>query len=121
MGGSSSVSPSSSSTAPSSLSQVRQRTFDVEAAYLKGKFNSDEVLHARPPPGFRTFVDGRPIVWRLLVPLYGEADAGRIWNRTLVNQLVGVQGFTQSEYDRCYFRKLLSDGSRLDLVYGYVC
>jgi hypothetical protein len=26
-------------------------------------------------------------VWRLKVPLYGEADAGRIWNRTLVRQL----------------------------------
>ena len=63
-----------------------------------------------------TYIQGIPVVWRLLVPLYGEADAGRIWNRTLVNQLVNVQRFRQSQYDPCYFWKLLSDGTRLDLV-----
>ena len=55
-------------------------------------------------------------MWRLKVPLYGEADAGRIWNRTLVKQLVGVQRFTQSEYDPCYFYKILDDGTRMDMV-----
>jgi len=104
---------------------VRQRTFDVEAAYLKGEFNADEKHYARPPPGFRTFVRGDvPVVWKLKVPLYGEADAGRIWNRTLVKQLVRVQHFKQSQYDPCYFWKTLSDGTRMDLVMyvddGYV-
>ena len=74
-------------------------------------------MYARPPPGYRSYVNGDvPVVWRLRVPLYGEADAGRIWNRTLVNQLVNVQGFTQSKYDPCYFRKFLLDSTRLDLV-----
>ena len=50
------------------------------------------------------------------MPLYGEADAGRIWNRTLVRQLVRVQKFNQSEYDPCYFWKHLSDGTRMDIV-----
>ena len=67
---------------------------------------------------------GVPLVWRLRTPLYGEADAGRIWNRTAVNQLVNVQGFTQSEYDPCYFFKVGADGDRVDLVLyvddGYV-
>lgn len=103
---------------------VRQRTFDVEAAYLKGEFNADEVHHARPPVGYRTFVRGVPVVWRLRCPLYGEADAGRIWNRTLVKQLTEVQKFEQSQYDPCYFWKHLSDGTRMDLVMyvddGYV-
>ena len=49
-------------------------------------------------------------------PLYGEADAGRIWNRTLIQQLVGVQQFEQSEYDPCYFWKHLDDGTRMDVV-----
>ena len=101
---------------PSRGPRLRQRTFDVEAAYLKGKFLDGEVLYARPPPGFRTYVQGVAVVWRLLVPLYGEADAGRIWNRTLVHQLCNVQRFRQSEYDPCYFWKLLADGTRLDLV-----
>ena len=63
-------------------------------------------------------------VWRLNVPLYGEADAGRIWNRTLVRQLVHVQKFRQSEYDPCFFWKHLDDGTRMNLVMyvddGYV-
>ena len=33
-----------------------------------------------------------------------------------MNQLVNVQRFRQSQYDPCYFWKLLSDGTRLDLV-----
>ena len=86
----------------------RARQFDVEGAYLKGKFGEGEVVYARPPPDFpggskyRLYDDrGVPLIWRLKVPLYGEADAGRIWNRTAVNQLVNVQGFTQSEFDPC--------------------
>ena len=38
--------------------------------------------------------------------------------------MVGVQNFSQSKYDPCYFWKLLSDGSRIDIVMyvddGYV-
>ena len=103
---------------------VRQRTFDVESAYLKGKFDSDQVLYARPPPGARHYVNGVPVIWRLKVPLYGEADAGRIWNRTLVKQLVHEQRFIQSQYDPCYFFKTLADNTRMDMVMyvddGYV-
>lgn len=92
---------------------VRQRTFDVEAAYLKGKFDG-EVIYARPPPGkARRYVRGVPVVWRLKVPLYGEADAGRIWNRTLLKQLRDVQNFTQSRYDPCLFYKVLADGTKM--------
>ena len=108
----------------------RRRQFDVEGAYLKGKFENDEVVYARPPPDFpggtrfRHFtVDGTPNVWRLKVPLYGEADAGRIWNRTAVHQLVHVQGFQQSEFDPCYFFKQVGD-ERVDIALyvddGYV-
>ena len=39
---------------PITTPRVRQRTFDVEAAYLKGEFEATEIHHARPPPGFRT-------------------------------------------------------------------
>jgi hypothetical protein len=108
----------------------RCRHFDVEGAYLKGKFEDGEVVYARPPPNFPggtvyRLYDERevPLVWRLKVPLYGEADAGRIWNCTAVNQLVNVQGFTQSEYDPCYFFKE-QGGERVDIALyvddGYV-
>ena len=94
------------------------------------QFADNEIVYARPPPNFpggrrfRNFDErGIPLVWRLKVPLYGEADAGRIWNRTAVHQLVRVQGFTQSEYDPCYFFKEVS-GERVDIALyvddGYV-
>ena len=100
--------------------QRRHRTFDVTGAYLKGQFNETEVVYARPPPGERkyTIIQGRavPVIWKLNVPLYGEVDAGYIWNRTATKQLVEVQGFSQSEYDPGYFWKVLADGTRMDLL-----
>ena len=69
--------------------EVRQQTFDVDAAYLKGEFESCQVVYARPPRGARHYVDGVPVIWRLRVPLYGEADAGRLWNRTFVRFMTG--------------------------------
>ena len=68
---------------------------DIKSAYLKGKFEDDEIVHVRPPPNapgqsnYRTFDErGVPIVLRLKVPLYGEVDAGAIFYRTLRKQLV---------------------------------
>mmetsp|Transcript_39476 Transcript_39476/g.84137 ORF Transcript_39476/g.84137 Transcript_39476/m.84137 type:complete len:172 (-) Transcript_39476:164-679(-) len=112
------------------LGKRRRRQFDVEGAYLKGKFESDGIVYARPPPNFpggshyRLFDErGVPMVWRLHTPLYGEADARRIRNRTAVRQLVQVQGFTQLQFDPCYFFKQVGT-ERVDMVLyvddGYV-
>ena len=46
----------------------------------------------------------------MLRPLYGQADAGRIWQRTIHAQFV-KQGFTRSEYDPCYYFKHYPDGT----------
>ena len=47
---------------------------------------------ARPPPGFRTFDErGVAILWLMQNPLYGQLDAGAIWNRTF-NEFVTRQG-----------------------------
>ena len=112
------------SATPSASTSFSHSVFDIEAAYLKGEFESGEVVYARPPPGWRHTIRGVPVVWRLKIPLYGEADAGRIWNRTLVKQLRDVQGFKQSEYDPCYFRMVLKNGRRVDILMyvddGYV-
>ena len=98
----------------------RHRTFDVIGAYLKGKFTDSEVVYARPPPGYRTYTfrNGMkvPIVWQLKVPLYGEVDAGYIWNRTATHQLCEVQKWSQSEHDPGYFWKILEDGTFMDLL-----
>ena len=57
-----------------------------------------------------------PIVWQLKVPLYGEVDAGYIWNRTATHQLCKVQKWNQSEHDPGYFWKILDDGTFMDLL-----
>ena len=89
-------------------------------AYLKGKFTDNEIVYARPPPGYRTYTfrNGMkvPIVWQLKVPLYGEVDAGYIWNRTATHQLCKVQKWNQSEHDPGYFWKILEDGTFMDLL-----
>ena len=87
------------------------------AAYLKGIFEKDsEPLFGRPPPNFRTFVNGVAMIWKLNTPLYGEADAGRIWYKTLVKFLLEERKFTQSRYDPCFLWKILEDNSRFNCV-----
>eukprot|EP00965_Chrysotila_dentata_P091976 3036041-Pleurochrysis_carterae.AAC.3 len=100
------------------LANLRVRQFDVDAAYLQGSFEAnDGEVHVRPPPDERYFDDrGVPIVWKLLKPFYGEADAGRIWHRTAKKQLIEVQGLTQSKFDPCYFFKKYDNEHRVDLV-----
>ena len=106
----------SKSPMQASNSSIRQRCGDVQAAYLQGQFDHNAPpIYARPPPGARAYVKGVPVVWRLKAPLYGEADAGRVWFNTLVSFL-HKHGWTQSEYDPCYHRKILSDDTRIDMV-----
>jgi hypothetical protein len=96
---------------------MSHKAFDVSGAYLQGTPRDDEIAYARPPPGYRSFDDrGIPIVWRMKVPLYGQEDAGLIWYRTIVTQLVKEQDFTQSEADPCYFFKVYANGARFDIV-----
>eukprot|EP00965_Chrysotila_dentata_P182633 6030761-Pleurochrysis_carterae.AAC.1 len=105
-------------------SAARSATFkllcalDVEAAYFQGKCEGDDgELHVRHPPDERFFDDREvPIVWKLLKPQYGEADARRIWHRTAEKQLVQVQGFKQSKFNPCYFYTKYPDGHRVDLI-----
>ena len=98
----------------------RKRTWDVEAAYLKGIFGEgSQPLHARPPPGYRAYLNGIALVYVLHTPLYGEADAGRIWYQTLITFLLEERGFTHSRYAPCLFWKTLANGSRMYMV-GYV-
>ena len=100
----------------------RKRQFDINAAYMLGTFEGEEAMVVRPPPNGpggtvyrKKDARGINIVWKLRVPLYGEADAGAIFHRTLKKQLVRVQKFNQSEYDPCYFYKILADGSWMDM------
>jgi hypothetical protein len=89
--------------------------FDVDGAYLQGTSPDDRVVYVRPPPGQRTTISGVAQVWRLKKPLYGQADAGRIWFQTAREQLIATQKFTASDHDPCFFYKIYSDGTRIDI------
>ena len=94
----------------------RYFSFDVTQAYLKGDATEAELMYVLPPAGYRTYDEnGTPLVWRLNTPLYGQGDAGRIWYKTMSQQLI-IQGFVQSHGDPCLFVKTYSDGTTLDLT-----
>ncbi len=48
--------------------------------------------------------DGEPLVYRVNKPVYGMAQAGRRWQRSLFPFLISL-GFTQFSTDSCLFRK----------------
>ena len=67
-------------------------SFDVTAAYLQGEQKTSEQVVARPPPGWsRTDERGVKLLWLMHSPLYGQLDAGAIWNRTF-NDFVTKDG-----------------------------
>jgi hypothetical protein len=93
----------------------RCRSFDVESAYLQGVLPEGRKVYVRPPPGRQTRLNGVPLVWRLKKPLYGQADAGRIWYQTARSQLVDAQSFTASDHDPCLLYKIYESGTRIDI------
>eukprot|EP00965_Chrysotila_dentata_P083080 2740782-Pleurochrysis_carterae.AAC.1 len=88
---------------------MRMRRWDFVAAYLQGELEPGEVVYCHPPPGYTTIgSDGRPRICRIQEPVYGMAQAGRRWQRTLFPWLE-AQGFTQSYTDTCIFSKARGD------------
>ena len=63
---------------------LRMRRWDFVAAYLQGELLEGEVVYCHAPPGHpRIGADGREQVLKVLKPIYGMAQAGRRWQRTL--------------------------------------
>eukprot|EP00965_Chrysotila_dentata_P055428 1839057-Pleurochrysis_carterae.AAC.1 len=95
-------------------SGMLMRRWDFVAAYLQGNFQQGEVMYCHAPPGYGTVgSDGRPRICRVEKPIYGMAQAGRRWQRTLFPWLRDY-GFTQSSADPCVFT-LSSNGQQLIL------
>ena len=103
---------------------LHMRRWDFVAAYLQGELEPGEVVYCTPPPGYGTAeIDGRvrlvPTaeadgVDRLCLvvkPVYGMAQAGRRWQRSLFpwlktwNEDAGPDAprLTQSVFDSCVF------------------
>ena len=102
---------------------LHMRRWDFVAAYLQGSLEPGEVTYCTPPPGYGTAeIDGRvrlvPIadadgVDRLCLvvkPVYGMAQAGRRWQRSLFpwlkawnERVAAAPRLVQSVFDSCVF------------------
>ena len=82
---------------------MRMRRYDFVAAYLQGELLEGETVYCYPPPGYETKgKDGQKQICRVLKPVYGMAQAGRRWQRTLFPWLKEF-GFTQTHSDQSVF------------------
>ena len=80
------------------------RRWDFVSAYLQGELEPGEVVYCQPPPGPYSVngADGRPRVWKAVKPVYGMAQAGRRWQRTLFPWLLDW-GLKACDSDSCVF------------------
>ena len=62
-------------------------------------------LYMQIPKGIEANVDGNTndYVLKLHRNIYGQKQAGRVWNDYLVEKLINEVGFTQSKEDKCLF------------------
>ncbi|KAJ9510201.1 hypothetical protein QJQ45_015674 [Haematococcus lacustris] len=91
---------------------------DVEAAFLNGMLQLDEVIHVQQPEGFE---EGSPnTVCRLQKALYGLRQAPRAWHAKLKQELEGM-GFCASESDPALFMLSRPAGTVYLLVYVDDC
>ena len=84
-------------------SGMKMRRYDFVAAYLQGELLEGETVYCYPPPGYEhKGKDGRNQICRVLKPVYGMAQAGRRWQRTLFPWLLEF-GFVQTHSDQSVF------------------
>ena len=83
------------------------RRWDFVAAYLQGSLEPGEVVYCFGPPGHETTgADGRPRILRIEKPVYGMAQSGRRWQRSIFPWLVSDKiGLTKLDSDNCVFRR----------------
>jgi hypothetical protein len=103
---------------------LTMRRWDFVAAFLQGELLEEEDVYCSMPPGYATGLDpsnptGNGVVLKVNKPIYGMAQAGRRWQRTLFPYLVR-HGFTATDSDPCVFRRLVTvqtpDGPRVETL-----
>ena len=83
---------------------LKMRRWDFVSAFLQGSLEDGEVIYCSAPPGPYgvTGKDDRPRVWRVNKPVYGMAQAGRRWQRSLFSWLTEY-GMKPCSSDSCVF------------------
>ena len=99
---------------------MHMHRWDFVSAYLQGELLEDEVVYCHMPPGYDKArgTDNRPRVCRIEKPVYGMAQAGRRWQRTIFPWLRS-QGLEACHHDSCVFHRSVTrqtpDGPRDEL------
>ena len=94
-------------TAIAAQKGFRMRRWDFVAAYLQRDLEPDDVTYCRGPPGKEHKIlddKGVPNIYRVCKPVYGIAQAGRRWQRSLF-PFLKASGFTHFDSDPCVFSK----------------
>ena len=79
------------------------QSFDIKAAFLQGKPQTDRVLGVEPVPELIKAVKLQPNeVCKLEKGAYGLIDAPYMWYKAILEQLLEL-GFQQSPFDPCVF------------------
>ena len=82
--------------------KLHMRRYDFVSAFLQGTLEEGEVVYCEAPPGHgATGEDGRPRVCKVVKPVYGMAQAGRRWQRTLFPWLRGEDGVAGGNLTQC--------------------
>ena len=79
------------------------QSFDIKAAFLKGKPQTDRILGVEPVPELIKTLQLQPNeVCKLEKGAYGLIDAPYMWYKAILEQLLEL-GFQQSPFDPCVF------------------
>jgi hypothetical protein len=90
---------------------MHMHRWDFVTAFLQGSLEPGEVVYCRAAPGYATTgKDGRERIIRVDKPIYGMAQAGRRWQRSLFPWFID-QGFTQLGQDSSVFCKSRTDAN----------
>ena len=89
----------------------KTRQLDFVQAYPQAPIETD--LYMEIPKGFLVNGDRTTYVLKLVKNIYGQKQAGRVWNKFLLDGLIKKLGFTQSKFDEC----VLWRGSYIMVIY----
>jgi Reverse transcriptase (RNA-dependent DNA polymerase) len=80
----------------------KMRQLDYVLAFPQAP--AEREMYMKIPKGIRVDSDVEYVL-KVEKNLYGQKQAGRVWNRHLVQKLIQNVGFRQSEIDECLFYK----------------
>ena len=79
------------------------RTVQIDYVLAFPQAPIEKEMFMKLPKGLKLVNDEKHYVLKVKRNVYGQQQAGRVWNKYLVDKLTNEVGFTQSEVDECLF------------------